>query len=178
MTKKHCEIEDEFSAAGLTFEEVKRHFRNYVYHLELVAASLEKDRARSAYYSINLTIKLLQIIGVRGPAYAPLIEAVRIINDGHWAPLDFERVYRAIALKLQLEAGTREAAALKNIVGDDTEAVKNLKNFTKAMLRKDSRYPSERELYDDLRHKFKVFPPDEALKMLLSICRAIRGKKV
>jgi hypothetical protein len=166
--------EDEFSAADLTFEEIKEHLRDYIYRLE----RLEGEKTERAYDAIVLTARFLKSIGVFGRAYVPLFEGAAIIRAQTHHPIQVEKTYRAIALKLLIEGGTSETSALKTIVGNDAGAARILKNFTKAMLRKDTRYPIEKELYDAVRSDLRAFAPDVALNRALTTCGALRERKV
>jgi hypothetical protein len=174
--------EDEFAKTGLTFEKIKEALRFYVYNLELAAGRFEEDRNQSALDSVNLTGQFLKSIGVYGVAFRPLIEAAEIIQAQRGKlPLTQDRaalVYRAVALRIQTENGVSEAVALKKIVGRDAAAGKKLKNFTKAMLREDCRYPVERGLYEAVRSDHKTFAPPVVVEMMLHRYRSLRGKKV
>lgn len=166
---------------ALSAEEIARHVVFYLGHLSKAAQHFEKSKPKCALNSVEVAIRFLQEIGAPTRVQAGLIEAAHTISE-HERPVVWseriEKVHRAIALKLQIESGVSEATALKKIVGNDAAAREKLKNFTKSMLRKNSRYPEEKEIYERRRAELKDYTPEEALGLVMEVCRGLRGKKV
>jgi hypothetical protein len=167
---------------SFTFDELKQRLDEYIYSLANAADHLEKHRGESAYVAIVATTEFLKSIGLGGREFGPLVEAAGIIHE-QLEPYGLkrertEKIFRAVALKLLVESGVSEAEALQKIVGNDRAAAATLKNFTKAMLRRDSRYPREKKYYYDSRAHLKKFYPDNAPEQALGTCRMLRGKEV
>lgn len=163
--------------------ETRALIKKYASVLEATAADFEKDKTKSAHGAIAATVTFL--IALRQPRHllAPLIEAAEIIQremdvKGIVSKDVAEKVIRSIAVSLQVEGGTSLKDALKNVVGNDPKAARELKDFRKNMLSKDTPKGAKKYFFATMKSDFRDLPPEKAVKKALGACRALRGQKV
>jgi hypothetical protein len=155
--------------------------QDYIATLEGVAGNYETDKATSARDAVTATLTLLITLKKPRHLYAPLIEAVNLIEKATGLKAVTKelagKIFQSIAVTLQLDCKVKEKDALKNVVGNNPDAAKKLKNFRNNMLGKDSPKGAKDLYFKTLNSHFKKLPAPDAAKKALRICKDWEGKK-
>jgi hypothetical protein len=149
--------------------------------LESSAADYETDKGAGARNAVAATLALLISLKKPRHLFAPLVEAVGLIEKATGLKAVTKelagKIFQSIAVTLQLDCKVKEKDALKNVVGNDPEAAKKLMYFRNNMLVKDSPKGAKKLYYKTLNDHFRGLAPPEAAKKALRICKNWEGKK-
>lgn len=176
--------DDKQRAEYLTDLQVRKNLTTYVTRLNLVAGRFEKDRTKSAWASIAMTVRLLHDLGLRGHLFAPLMEAAEIVqkelNSKALPKNRAEKVFEAIAVKFQIDCGLDEDRACRKVLAkNEPKVINNLKNFIGALTRASNPNPRENRLYfETIASDYRGLTAEAAADKSLRVCRAMKGKKV